>query len=370
MKKREALNRLTKLIEELSNLNNIDSDDSKFKKWKRKAGKNIEKIFKESNDGQLLEFLDIEFEDTSYMSSTSTEEDFQKGKTDAITLLESFIEEVQEREYSIDEINYSNIEGLIDTLSKLEDKNFKRFEDNPELDKWISRTTRTISRICGEESKSLHKFKSIEFLYTGSRGMSGVEVPFDVKTFNIAKSNAKALLESIKEEMEEGMYSNVNNEIQSIGSQTQTLDKTKVFIVHGHDEIAKQETARFVENLGLEAIILHEQVSASRTIVEKIEYYGNKVGYAIILYTECDYGGKSENELKHRARQNVVFEHGYFIAHLNRENVCALVKGKVETPGDIDGVIYEPMDVDGAWKIKVAKELRASGYAIDLNELL
>lgn len=47
------------------------------------------------------------------------------------------------------------------------------------------------------------------------------------------------------------------------------IDKNKIFIVHGHDELAKVEVARFVEKLGLEAIILHEQASSGNTIIEK-----------------------------------------------------------------------------------------------------
>ena len=43
---------------------------------------------------------------------------------------------------------------------------------------------------------------------------------------------------------------------------------------------------------------------------------------------------------KNRANQNVVFEHGYLMATLGRENVCALVQGDIETPNDISGVVY------------------------------
>ncbi|MBS1582296.1 MAG: nucleotide-binding protein, partial [Bacteroidetes bacterium] len=116
------------------------------------------------------------------------------------------------------------------------------------------------------------------------------------------------------------------------------LDKSQVFIVHGRDEAAKQEVARFVGDLDLKPIILHEQPSGGRTIIEKIEEYSN-VGFAIILYTPCDTGGLKGFPLRDRARQNVVFEHGYLIGKIGRKNVCALVKGDVETPNDISGVV-------------------------------
>jgi predicted nucleotide-binding protein len=71
--------------------------------------------------------------------------------------------------------------------------------------------------------------------------------------------------------------------------------------------------------------------------------------------------------LRARARQNVVFEHGYLIAKLGRRKVCALVKGKLEIPNDISGVVYVPMDDHKAWKVEVAKELRNAGYDVDMN---
>jgi len=133
--------------------------------------------------------------------------------------------------------------------------------------------------------------------------------------------------------------------------------------------LAKVSAARFVEKLDLSAIILHEQPSAGSTIIEKIEEHTN-VGFAIVLYTPCDVGSLAGESLKPRARQNVVFEHGYLIAKLGRRNVCALVKGEVEIPNDFSGVVYVPLDDYGAWQVTVAKELRSAGYEVDMNKLV
>lgn len=148
------------------------------------------------------------------------------------------------------------------------------------------------------------------------------------------------------------------------------MDKSKVFIVHGHDGEAKEAVARFVEKIGLEAIILSEQASSGKTIIEKIEEYTD-VGFGIVLYTPCDLGASQEkkDELKPRARQNVVFEHGYLIGKIGRENVCALVKGDIETPTDISGVVYIPMDEGGGWKLDVADEIEACGYEVDRSKI-
>jgi predicted nucleotide-binding protein len=147
---------------------------------------------------------------------------------------------------------------------------------------------------------------------------------------------------------------------------TEELDLTKVFIVHGHDDALKNEVARYIEKFGLTSIILHEQPSSGNTIIEKIEENSN-VGFGIVLYTPCDIGAKGEESanLLPRARQNVVFEHGFLIGKIGRRNVCALVKGNIEKPNDISGVVY--ISTEGEWKIAIAKELRNSGYAIDMN---
>ncbi|TNI83270.1 hypothetical protein CF116_00495 [Aeromonas veronii] len=147
-------------------------------------------------------------------------------------------------------------------------------------------------------------------------------------------------------------------------------DLTQVFIVHGHDGEAKERTARFIEKLGFKAIILHEQASRGRTIIEKIEKYSN-VGFAIVLYTPDDLGNVKEcadrGELKARARQNVVFEHGYLIGKLGRGHVVPLVAGAIELPNDISGMVYIS---DKDWQIDIAKEMKDAGYEIDFNKVL
>jgi predicted nucleotide-binding protein len=145
------------------------------------------------------------------------------------------------------------------------------------------------------------------------------------------------------------------------------LKSNSVFIVHGHDNEAKFETARVIEKLGLEAIILHEQASVGDTIIEKIEH-NSDVGFAVVLYTPCDKGHSvGETTTKNRARQNVVFEHGYLIGKLGRKRVCALVKGDVETPSDISGVVYIAMDNGSAWKYALIDEMNAVGFQLDKN---
>jgi predicted nucleotide-binding protein len=145
----------------------------------------------------------------------------------------------------------------------------------------------------------------------------------------------------------------------------------KAFIVHGHDEAARETVARFLEKLGVQAIILHEQATQGRTLVEKLEHYAD-VDFAVVLLTPDDVGAQADmaDQLCPRARQNVVLELGFFVGKLGRSHVCALHKGPLELPSDYLGVGYVPLDAGGGWRLQLAKELRTAGFAVDMNEAL
>ena len=148
-----------------------------------------------------------------------------------------------------------------------------------------------------------------------------------------------------------------------------STDRTsnQVFIVHGHDGEAKESVARFIEKIGLNPIILHEQPNMGRTIIEKVESF-NEVGFAVVLLTPDDEGkAKGVDQLEPRARQNVLFELGYFIGCLGRDRVCALLRDDVSIPSDFDGVVWVKMDSGNGWKQVLGKELEAAGYVIDWN---
>jgi len=148
----------------------------------------------------------------------------------------------------------------------------------------------------------------------------------------------------------------------------------EVFIVHGHDEAAKESVSRFIERLGLKALILHEQPNRGRTIIEKIEDYSN-VEMAVVIMTPDDVGTNRDNASKpaawkQRARQDVVLELGFFAGKLGRSRVCVLYKEGVELPSDYHGVVYIPLDSSGAWRLNLAKEMKSTGMNVDLNNVI
>lgn len=135
------------------------------------------------------------------------------------------------------------------------------------------------------------------------------------------------------------------------------------FIVHGHDDIRKLEVARFIENdLELKTIILHEQPNRGKTLIEKFEDY-SAVDFAVALWTADDDGkSKKKKDLRDRARQNVIFETGFFIGKIGRENVIVLYENGVEIPSDYSGVAFIPFAEN--WKDDLRKEINAI-YQLD-----
>jgi len=191
------------------------------------------------------------------------------------------------------------------------------------------------------------------------------------------------------------------------------LSNRKIFIVHGQNEGIKNDVEQFLKSLDLDPIILHKQADLGKTIIEKMEHY-SEVSFAIILLDGDDIGtnvnikiediqkavdksdiksiseenigsitdkqkmsffiigailAKIIENAKPRARQNVIFEFGYFIGLLGRSNVRALYQEGVELPSDIHGMLYIPFDNKGIWKKKLAKEIDAAGIKIDKKYL-
>ena len=148
----------------------------------------------------------------------------------------------------------------------------------------------------------------------------------------------------------------------------------KVFVVHGHDSELKNDIDIFLRDIGLEPIILHRQADEGLTIIEKFEKH-SEVSYAFILLTPDDVGMtvaqyENKDEKKNyelRARQNVIFEFGYFAAKLGRRNVCCIYKDGVTLPNDISGLLYKKVtDTIDSIGYEIIKELKAIGLKIEV----
>jgi len=187
-----------------------------------------------------------------------------------------------------------------------------------------------------------------------------------------SKAQSIALLEQAVRSLEEqlGEVPDQTQERASKEPEAMPAPAHRIFIVHGHDEAGREAIARFLEKIGFEAVILHEQANQGRTIIEKVEAHGD-VGFAVVLLTPDDKGCEAGGEPQPRPRQNVLLELGYFIGRLDRAHVCALKRGEMELPTDFAGVVWEPFDgTAGGWKQTLGRELQAAGFEIDWNKVM
>jgi predicted nucleotide-binding protein len=211
--------------------------------------------------------------------------------------------------------------------------------------------------------------------------IQGFELAKEVSPFNFAADHYSSTGKTINdrgfnsllfhiENLEEVLLNLNNNKVQSSLHQSNSQSPQSVFIVHGRDELALSQTENIVRRLGLEPIVLRRKANQGLTLIEKFEKHSN-VKFAIVLLTPDDVGALSENgptpHLQFRARQNVIFELGFFYGKLGRAQVCCLLKGGVEKPSDIDGISYigysnfvEERELD------IMKELKAAGIETNI----
>lgn len=241
------------------------------------------------------------------------------------------------------------------TVKKLNElvSNAAHFENEAEIERWGLRATKFLETAVSQEEAA--RFANLH-----------ESNPWDTLALQVGRLEG---LIAMAEEPTGPQASAPNND------RSLQPEPLKVFVVHGHDDAAKNGVARFIEKMNLHPIILHEQPNGGRTIIEKFETYSKDVAFAVVLLTPDDLAREAVDgavvpKLRSRARQNVIMELGYFIGRLGRNRVCALHKGDVELPSDYQGVIYVAMDDAGAWRAKLAQELVQAKVPINLKGLI
>lgn len=253
---------------------------------------------------------------------------------------------------------YNEIDLLISNSVRCSDPRFKE---------WEFRADRFLAKHYGQESEERIRFSGVDF--GEYHGQNDILASVRCKS---GLQEAKAIFKVYLDELEQEDFDRAAERIKAVGGEVVKINNwvekkyDKVFIVHGHDNALKQEVARIIEKQGLEAVILSEQANGGKTIIEKIEE-NSDVGAAICLFTADDYGrAKDATSENLRARQNVVFEAGYFMGKLGRGNVILIASPDIEIPSDLQGVVYTNKDM---WQTDVLRELKAIGYNVDFNKL-
>ena len=243
------------------------------------------------------------------------------------------------------------------------------WKDTGEFTEWKQTVQSALRRLFGTKCEQLQAFNKVK--YTPSVFVSGMPDSVFQNRFMDGIRSARAIIRSAVTEFEDYELepsSSVDPTATTSKSDDSAKVVRKIFVVHGHDNEMKQTVARFLERLDFEAIILHEQASGGNTIIEKFER-NSDVSYAVVLLSPDDVGAPKDkkDELQPRARQNVVLELGYFIGRLGRSHVCPLMRGPLEIPSDVHGVVYVPFKGE-EWKFHLVKELKHLGFDIDANK--
>ena len=128
----------------------------------------------------------------------------------------------------------------------------------------------------------------------------------------------------------------------------------KVFLIHGHDELNLLKLEKYLtDKLNVPPVILKDNPSQGKTIIEKFELFASDCNYAIAIFTKDDLVDKNGDQYL-QPRPNVIFELGWFYGNLGRENVLIVFQEGVNVPSDLDGIIriqFEKNILDKAHEI-------------------
>jgi predicted nucleotide-binding protein len=249
------------------------------------------------------------------------------------------------------------------------------------------------------------EFRVRELMHHGNRILENVPDKIFSELFESILQDARALVSEQKALLTSQMVPNGNRKIQRIPEPTGTewlgLDEVEkelsqsweeelrlllesrarsspsaskrdpkgVFIVHGHKASAMEWVQGLLNDLGLRPIVLKESAKGGQTVIEKFEEQAASASFAVVLLTPDDEGRVSgSSDWKHRARQNVIFEMGYFFSALGRKKICILKDGEIDEPSNFRGVAYINLN-NSDWRQRVATELQNAGLAVDSTRI-
>lgn len=235
-------------------------------------------------------------------------------------------------------------------------------DDKAEWLEWKTRSFNIVNKVMEKNSPAAKLAAVARSIQTSG---------YNPENFERAKSSFLKALVNTRIALNEDLFGELNKaESENISPAL----SNKVFIVHGHDSELKNDVERFIHEIGLQPVVLHRQVDAGATIIEKFEKHSD-VGYAFILLTPDEVAYTRDQELlndedrkkEFRARPNVIFEFGYFVGRLGRDRVSCLHKGDVAIPSDLAGIVYKKIESSiESQAYSIIRELKAAGYKIQV----
>lgn len=244
------------------------------------------------------------------------------------------------------------------------------------FNEWRGEVNSLLCFAFGDESAQVVDFANVHY-WSGFAFSGQPDSDFDDQ-FRSGLQSARAVLLTIQKEVATYFPDDCNNSNKSAGSAADEIRKggRDVFIVHGHDEILRLEVEKIVRGLGLNPIVLKNQANEGMTLIQKFEKNSDNVCFVIVLLTADDESTtKKDGRKELHARQNVVFEMGYFF-HVFRcadgahRGLFAILENGVTKPGDVDGLVYQAYSKgDRSWVPSLIKELDAVGVDFDRTKI-
>lgn len=353
----------------VSNTNSVDLDDN-VTAWVGRCLKLLSESFADPNNDFLHGFKSARVQKYSFPNIGGTQKsdavlkkELQQLVNVKIAWLQSTLKFLKFSGYIIDRVNHPSLSSLT-TEEKMAILLYRLYI----LDDGYYHSAHMLFESSGVIVKNLEDIRGMVGVmekngFVRSQGGAGYDIAVSITT------EGKIYVEKYKSEIMRLLEQPARSRLE----QNPKPEIKQVFIVHGHNELMKSTVARFIEHLNLEAIILHEKASKGKTLIEKFSLHSD-VHYAIVLLSADDRGfskNESIDNSKLRARQNVIFELGFFIGKLGRENVHAIFEqlDNFDMPTDFAGVAMTPFDAAGGWKMQLINELKAAGAQLDLSRV-
>lgn len=207
------------------------------------------------------------------------------------------------------------------------------------LRRWVDRAVERLRRdvSAAEAEALLRKQKSLQSVITHD----------PVETIKHRVRGFSAFLATLEEELEKrpnGVLQPANT-LPAMGAPEAVPPLRKglarVFVVHGHDKATLLDVEKLLRNeLSVEPIVMADEPNEGLdTIISKFERLARDADAVLVLMTPDD----AMQDDQRRARQNVIFELGYFLGMFQPprpRRIILLHRGTIELPSDIQGVLY------------------------------
>jgi predicted nucleotide-binding protein len=149
----------------------------------------------------------------------------------------------------------------------------------------------------------------------------------------------------------------------------------RIMVVCGTDETMKQTITVALRKLGLASIVMSEQPSQGKKIVERFAADYTDIGFAAVLLSPDVYVYPKGEEATKRERtpsMDVTLMFGFLLGKLGKDKVLAFYREipNFAFPINFEGVKFTALDDRDTWKLSLIRELSGCGYSVDAERLL